>query len=901
MHEHNQDNQDLSVKLTAYLLGELDASETQEMDRALAASAELRAEKAQLEQVIGLVREHGAEEASLSDEAREAIVAEAGGGKVLSFLERQMPQRFATAASVLLLVGMAGAVYWMGQLNTSGEAEVMELASADRRVNLSRTEEKLGDRVDRDQLRVKEKAPADKPHASTERSASAGVVVKTIGLGASLTKKGSKELGGAAPALPQAITGSGNFSAVSGGQSTPSPSGAQATNLGGPGTPGPNSNSLIRSRRRAGGRVSTGGQFGGRGLGIEPVPEREPLRAQSAWFNWGPVDSVAPPSELGLMEIGYAGTAVHQAEPVISGGLIAGLDKTEEIVEDESTGFFPGHGESFGLDEKRQRIEQRVQGLLHSCRPYPGEEPAAMFFRFWGDNPFVHASLDAQSTFGVDVDTASYTLARRYLSDGLLPEKAQIRTEEFLNYFKPDIDAPTEGVFRVQTELAPSRFGGPDDKWMLRVTVRGKDVAREERQPLNLTFVVDVSGSMKQNGRLETVKHGLRLLTAQLDANDSVSLVAYSTEARIVLPMTSAASRALIEEAIHSLQPGGGTNAEAGLKMGYAAAADQVTTGRHHRVVLLSDGVANIGQTDQDRINADIKKYRDRGIYLNTIGVGMENHNDTFLEQLANKGDGICNYIDDEKEARRALVENFIGAFEPIARDVKIQVEFEAGVVKRYRQIGYENRAIADVDFRNDAVDAGEVGAGHQVTALYELELEPNAALVKAPLAIVRLRWKEPTGAGRDPAEDAATEREWSTSMNRAVSWEGASYGFRRAACVAQFAELLRRSEHARNDTLEDLIAEAQRLEREYLAGTLGADDDFVEFLALLERSREVILKKIHKPTPLEDCVRQLMERRYRHHSCIILQEEAEAIGRLKAEISVLEAKVREIVEQESF
>ena len=202
MHEHNQDNQDLSVKLTAYLLGELDASETQEMDRALAASAEWRAEKAQLEQVIGLVREHGAEEASLSDEAREAIVAEAGGGKVLSFLERQMPQRLATAASVLLLMGVAGAVYWMGQLNTSGEAEVMELASADRRVNLSRTEEKLSDRVDRDQLRVKEKAPADKPHASTERSASEGVVVKTLGLGASLTEKGSKESGVAAPAVP---------------------------------------------------------------------------------------------------------------------------------------------------------------------------------------------------------------------------------------------------------------------------------------------------------------------------------------------------------------------------------------------------------------------------------------------------------------------------------------------------------------------------------------------------------------------------------------------------------------------------------------------------------------------------------------------------------------------------
>jgi Ca-activated chloride channel family protein len=279
----------------------------------------------------------------------------------------------------------------------------------------------------------------------------------------------------------------------------------------------------------------------------------------------------------------------------------------------------------------------------------------------------------------------------------------------------------------------------------------------------------------------------------------------------------------------------------------------------------------------------------------------MDNHNDTFLEQLANKGDGICNYIDDEKEARRALVENFTGAFEPIARDVKIQVQFEAGVVRRYRQIGYENRAIADADFRNDAVDAGEVGAGHQVTALYELELEPNAASVKAALATVRLRWKEPTGAGRDPQEDAATESGWTTSLNGAASWEGASYGFRRAVCVAQFAELLRRSEHARTDTLEDLIAEAQRIEREHLAGSPGKDDDFVEFIGLLERSREVILNQLHKPTPLEDCVRRLKEQRYRHHSCITLQEGPEVVGRLQAEISVLEAKVRELVEQESL
>jgi Ca-activated chloride channel family protein len=578
------------------------------------------------------------------------------------------------------------------------------------------------------------------------------------------------------------------------------------------------------------------------------------------------------------------------------GGAITGA-VIEELELTGSDDFFLGEGAA--RDEKSE-LEGRVASLLESCRPLPGEEPAGMFFRFWGDNAFVNASLDAQSTFGVDVDTASYTLARRYLAEGKLPEKAQIRTEEFLNYFKPDVEAPTEGVFRVQTEIAPSRFGGQEERWMLRVTVRGKDVAREERQPLNLTFVVDVSGSMNTNNRLETVKHGLRLLTAQLDGNDSVSIVAYSTEARIILPMTSAANRAVIEEKIHSLEPKGGTNAEAGLKMGYAAAAADLSTGRHHRVVLLSDGVANIGQTDQDRINADIQKQRELGIYLNTIGVGMDNHNDNFLEQLANKGDGICNYIDNDREARRALVENFTGAFEPIARDVKIQVQFEDSIVKRYRQIGYENRAIADADFRNDAVDAGEVGAGHQVTALYELELEPNAKLVKGALAQIFLRWKEPTGAGRDSAEDSATERQWATTLNSAVSLEGASYGFRRAVCVAQFAELLRRSEHARSDSLDVLIAESERLEREHLAGRPGADDDFIEFIALMKRSREVILAALEaKRAPLDDCVHELRERRYQHHSCIILEEGAEA-AELEVEIASLEKRLRQLVEEEA-
>ena len=192
------------------------------------------------------------------------------------------------------------------------------------------------------------------------------------------------------------------------------------------------------------------------------------------------------------------------------------------------------------------------------------------------------------------------------------------------------------------------------------------------------------------------------------------------------------------------------------------------------------------------------------------------------------------------------------------------------------------------------------MGAGHQVTALYELELEPNAELVKGALAQVRLRWKEPTGAERDPAEDSATEREWATTLNSAVSMEGASYGFRRAVCVAQFAELLRRSEHARTDSLDDLIAEAQRLEREHLAGTPGADDDFIEFIAMMERSKAIILDKINSErTPLGDCVRDLRDRRYRHHSCVKLPGKAAEAQALEVEIAGLEAKVRELVQEQ--
>jgi Ca-activated chloride channel family protein len=249
--------------------------------------------------------------------------------------------------------------------------------------------------------------------------------------------------------------------------------------------------------------------------------------------------------------------------------------------------------------------------------------------------------------------------------------------------------------------------------------------------------------------------------------------------------------------------------------MGYALAETMLVTGTHHRVVFLSDGVANVGQTDQDRINADVQRFRQSGIYLNTIGVGMNNHNDVFLEQLANKGDGICDYVDDAKAAEKAIVQRFTGAFVPIASDVKLQVEFDPQQVLRWRQLGYENRAIADQDFRNDAVDAGEVGAGHQVACLYEVELAPGLSREGAEraLATLRVRWKAPKVAHQDPLEHDVFEREARLGYGAAAaSFRAASFGFRRSALAAQLAEFLRRSVHTQRDDYGVFVIEVGAL-----------------------------------------------------------------------------------------
>ncbi len=553
------------------------------------------------------------------------------------------------------------------------------------------------------------------------------------------------------------------------------------------------------------------------------------------------------------------------------------------------------------LELRADRTDVSLSDLLiRECRRLPGESPSTMFHRYWGDNAFETTLHDPLSTFAVDVDTASYALARHYLKQGTVPPKAAVRTEEFVNYFAPDVEAPLEGVFAIHTDLAPSRFGGDPDRMMLRVVVRGREVSKDERKPLSLTFVVDTSGSMQKENRMELVKHAMRLLSGELDNNDSLAIVAFSSEARLVLPMTSIANRSVIESAIQGLSANGSTNAEAGLKLGYALAHAALHPNANNRVVLLSDGVANVGQTDQDKICAEVAKHREAGIYLNTIGVGLGNHNDTFLEQLANKGDGLCNYVDGEREARRAIVDNFTGAFEPIARDVKIQVEFDPAQVERYRLLGYENRAVRDQDFRNDAVDAGEVGAGHQVTALYELVRVP-ASSSTTPLATARLRFKPPHGAEVADPEKATEIAHGILASQAAGSFEATSAGYRRAVLVAQFAEFLRRSVHCRNDSLDELIAESKKLEGEL------ADADFSEFVSLLEQSRHLVLQSLPKYDELSRAIDALREREIllaRYEAALDEEaarqklEDTEFLQRIETENRELEEKIRELIEK---
>lgn len=447
------------------------------------------------------------------------------------------------------------------------------------------------------------------------------------------------------------------------------------------------------------------------------------------------------------------------------------------------------------------------------------------FFQHHGVNPFIDTEDDNLSTFAMDVDTASYTVARRFIRDGNLPDPASVRVEEFVNYFDQDYAPPSDGAFAVHVDGSPSPFGG-EKHWLLRVGLQGKEIAAHARQDATLVFAIDVSGSMAREDRLELVKRSLRLLVDELRPSDEVGIVIYGDRASVLLHPTNGGEKRAILSAIDRLRPGGSTFVEDGVRLAYEMAATRVRFGRITRVLLLSDGVGNVGRTGADAILNQVKFHLNEGVTLTTVGVGMGNYNDILLEQLANDGDGSYHYVDTLAEARNVFVDNLVGTLQNIAKDAKIQVQFNPAVVRSYRLLGYENRAVADQDFRDDSVDAGEVGAGHSVTALYEIKLHDG---VDGPLGMVSVRYEDPDT--RRVVEAARTFQRWELETVFAKT----SPRFQLAAVVAEYAEILRESYWAQDGNLAHVAAEADRIR-----WLLPHDADVVEFAALTREAERL-------------------------------------------------------------
>ena len=421
-------------------------------------------------------------------------------------------------------------------------------------------------------------------------------------------------------------------------------------------------------------------------------------------------------------------------------------------------------------------------------------------------NSFIDSRDDNLSTFAIDVDTGSYTLMRSYLNDsGQLPSADAIRPEEFINFFDYHYQPPTlpENAFTIHADGAPAPFTENENYRIVRIGLQGYEVPQDQRQDMLLVLVVDESGSMQEGGRIELVKQSLKLLLTSLRPTDRVGIIAYTDDARTVLEPTDVASISKIEKAIDGIYPQNSTNVEAGLREAYRMADRYRLEGQTTRLILLSDGVANVGDTTPETI----LEHARNGINLSTFGFGMGNYNDFLMEQLADQGDGAYGYIDTLREAQRVFVKGATGTLVTIAKDVKIQVEFNPEVVEQYRLIGYENRAVADQDFRNDTVDAGEVGSGHSVTALYELRLKTDVA-PEGVMLTTRVRYQEPNNG---EVKEIADEMKVSQLGNSFVE---SSAEFQLATIVAEYAEVLGESYWARENSLSNVWSEAQRVAR---------------------------------------------------------------------------------------
>jgi len=475
------------------------------------------------------------------------------------------------------------------------------------------------------------------------------------------------------------------------------------------------------------------------------------------------------------------------------------------------------------------------------------------------ESDFLSAKDNPLSTFSIDVDKASYSIVRRFLHNSQMPYQDAVRIEELVNYFTYDYPKPTDThPFSIYTELADCPWNSAHK--LLHIGLQGKTVPMQNLPPSNLVFLIDVSGSMEGPDRLDLVKASFALLTKQLRAIDRVAIVVYAGNAGLVLPSTSGAEKKKILDALGRLEAGGSTAGGQGIELAYKVAKENFVKGGNNRVILATDGDFNVGVSSTSELIRMVEEKRNEGIFLTVLGFGMGNYKDERMEQLADKGNGNYAYIDNLMEGKKVFVSEFGGTLFTIAKDVKIQVEFNPAKVKSYRLIGYENRMLKKEDFNDDKKDAGEIGSGHSVTAIYEVELGDgrhgdgktdklkyqtsevaSSATQSNELCTIKLRYKAPDGE-----VSKLIER---TVPAQPVALEKASPTFRFAAAVAEFGLLLRNSEHKGQASYQQVL--------ELATEAKGNDEEGyrAEFIGLVKQAKlisEQIVKQNTDDSPTQ-------------------------------------------------
>lgn len=459
------------------------------------------------------------------------------------------------------------------------------------------------------------------------------------------------------------------------------------------------------------------------------------------------------------------------------------------------------------------------------------------------ENEFMTPLQAPYSTFSIDVDAAAYANMRRFINNSQLPPRDAVRTEELVNYFNYTYPQPgSEHPFSINTELSDCPWA-PGHK-LVHIGLQGREIPTDNLPPSNLVFLIDASGSMQSHNKMPLLKQAFAMLVDRMRPSDRVSLVTYANGTRVVLPSTSANEKWKILEAIESLTAGGGTAGGAGIKLAYEQATKNFIEGGNNRVILATDGDFNIGLSSDAALERLIEEKRETGVFLTVLGFGMGNYKDSKMQKLADKGNGNHAYIDNALEAKKVLVSEFGGTLFTIAKDVKIQVEFNPEAVKGYRLIGYENRLLAAEDFNDDKKDAGELGSGHTVTALYEIipagsdedvrGVDPTryqkpvkvagTARRSDELMHVKFRYKAPNGDASQLIEAAVKEAHTDIAST--------SDNFRWSAAVAEFSLILRASKFKADASYDQVLELAQ--------GATGADKDGyrAEFIGLVKRAQ---------------------------------------------------------------